>query len=59
MNKVLVIGMGQLGKCIRDAYQAYLKNLPSGETPVVTIDFATRTPEDDAVIAMDITDKEV
>lgn len=57
MNKVLVIGMGQLGKCIRDAYQSYLKNLPGGETPVVTIDFATRTPEDDTVIAMDITDK--
>lgn len=57
MNKVLVIGMGQLGKCIRDAYQSYLENLSDGETPVVTIDFATRTPEDDTVIAMDITDK--
>ena len=37
MNKVLVIGMGQLGKCIRDAYQAYLKNLTDGESPAITI----------------------
>ena len=44
MNKVLVIGMGQLGKCIRDAYQAYLKNLTDGESPVISIDFATRMP---------------
>ncbi len=58
MNKVLVVGMGQLGKCIRDAYQAYLKNLPDGESPVITIDFASRTPEDDNVIALDITNKD-
>ena len=37
MNKVLVIGMGQLGKCIRDAYQVYLKNLSSGESSAISI----------------------
>lgn len=58
MNKVLVIGMGQLGKCIRDAYQSYLNILPVGESPVITIDFATRTPKDDSTISMDITDKD-
>ena len=56
MTKVLVIGMGQLGKCVRDAYQAYLKNVNGNST--VSIDFATRTPEDDSVIKLDITDKE-
>ena len=58
MNKVLVIGMGQLGKCIRDAYQVYLKNLSDSESPVISIDFATRMPEDNTIIDMDITDKD-
>ena len=56
MTKVLVIGMGQLGKCVRDAYQAYLKNVNGNST--VSIDFATKTPKDDSVIKLDITDKE-
>lgn len=56
MDKVLVIGMGQLGNCIRDAYKSYLNNL-DGANQAVLLDFASRTPKDESVIKLDITDK--
>ena len=55
MIKVLVIGMGQLGQCVRDAYVKYLAN---NESPAYTVDFATANPKSADVIKLDITNKE-
>lgn len=57
MIKVLVIGMGQLGKCIKDSYVRYVKSL-DGNNPSFVIDFATNEPETEDVMQLDITNKE-